>query len=168
MVQVLQQQDRRPTATLSASERASRSWITTVLHAPKSSRRTSPKRLGGPIATCRRPRHLLSPKAPAQGNDARGFGFLWNNGAPPLGDRARLYSTGSRPLPHRSRDAVPHIPPSPPNSAIRSGHSIRRCHRLRRPHWNRCRRNAPSRFDESRRSDNIDERVHRQASRTVN
>src|SRR5271157_5549774 len=76
MVQVLQQQDRRPTATLSASERASRSWITTVLHAPKSSRRTSPKRLGGPIATGRRPRHFLSPKAPAQGNDATDLRFL--------------------------------------------------------------------------------------------
>src|SRR5271166_3389372 len=87
MVRVLQQRDRHPTATLSASEQASRSWITTVLHAPKSSRRTSPKRLGGPIATCRRPHHLPSPKAPAQGNDATGLGFLWNNGAPLLGDR---------------------------------------------------------------------------------
>ena len=31
----------------------------------------------------------------------------------------------------------------PPNSTIRSGHSIRRCHHLRTPRWNRCRRNAP-------------------------
>ena len=88
MVRVLQQRDRRPTAILSASERASRSWITTVLHAPKSSRRTSPRRLGGPIATCRRTRHLLSPKAAAQGNDATGSGVLRNKGAPFLGDRA--------------------------------------------------------------------------------
>jgi tetratricopeptide (TPR) repeat protein len=38
----------------------------------------------------------------------------------------------------------------------------RRCQHLRTPRWNRCRRNAPSRFDESRRCDNIAERVHRQ------
>ena len=44
-------------------------WLTTVPHAPKSSRRTNPKKPDGPIATCRRPRHLLSPKAQAQGND---------------------------------------------------------------------------------------------------
>ena len=37
---------------------------------------------------------------------------------------------------------MPHIPPGPPNT-IRSGHSIRRCHHLRTPRWNRCRRNAP-------------------------
>jgi len=37
---------------------------------------------------------------------------------------------------------LPHIPPGPPNT-IRSGHSIRRCHHLRTPRWNRCRRNAP-------------------------
>jgi hypothetical protein len=33
--------------------------------------------------------------------------------------------------------------PGPPNSTIRSGHSTRRCHHLRTPRWNRCRRNAP-------------------------
>jgi len=38
---------------------------------------------------------------------------------------------------------LPHIPPGPPNSTIRWGHSIRRCHHLRTPRWNRCRRNAP-------------------------
>ena len=37
---------------------------------------------------------------------------------------------------------MPHSPPGPPNT-IRSGHSIRRCHHLRTPRWNRCRRNAP-------------------------
>jgi hypothetical protein len=74
MLRVLQPQDRRPIATLSGSRRASRFWLTTVPHAPKSSRRTSPKRPGGPIATCRRPRHPLSPKAQAQGNDGPALG----------------------------------------------------------------------------------------------
>ncbi len=69
MVRVLQHQDRRPIAILSGSRRASKFWLTTVPHAPKSSRRTNPKKPDGPIATCRRPRHLLSPKAQAQGND---------------------------------------------------------------------------------------------------
>src|SRR5271165_7368696 len=87
MVRVLQHQDRRPIATLSGSRRASRFWLTTVPHAPKSSRWASPKRPGGPIATCRRPRHLLSPKAQAQGNDGPALGFLGNKGAPLLGDR---------------------------------------------------------------------------------
>src|SRR6266446_2524984 len=59
------QRDRRPTAIPSRSRRAFRFWITTVRRAPKLSRRTSPKRPGGPIATCHRPRRLLSPKAPA-------------------------------------------------------------------------------------------------------
>ena len=68
-----QQRDRRPTATPSRSRRAFRFWITTVRRAPKLSRRTSPKRPGGPIATCLRPRRLPSPKAPAQGNDATGL-----------------------------------------------------------------------------------------------
>src|SRR5580704_11843410 len=88
MVRVLQHQDRRPIATLSGSRRASRFWLTTVPHAPKSSRRTSPKRPGGPIATCRRLRHPLSPKAQAQGNDGPALGFLGNKGAPLLGDWA--------------------------------------------------------------------------------
>src|SRR5258708_922382 len=70
VVQVLQERDRYPTAIPSGSRRAFRSWITTVLHALKLSRRTSPKSPGGPIATCLRPRHLLSPKAPARGNNA--------------------------------------------------------------------------------------------------
>ena len=48
---------------------SSRFWLTTVPHAPKSSRRTRPKKLGGPTVTCRRPRRLLSPKAQAHGND---------------------------------------------------------------------------------------------------
>jgi len=73
MVRVLQHQDSRPIATLSESRRASRFWLTTVPRAPKSSRRTGPKRPGGPIATCRRPRRLLSPKAQAQGNDGPAF-----------------------------------------------------------------------------------------------
>ena len=138
------------------SRRASRFWLTTVPHAPKSSRRASPKRPGGPIATCRRPRHLLSPKAQAQGNDGPALGFLGNKGAPLLGDRApAVFRRLQTICPHRSRGALPHIPPGPPNSTIRSGHSIRRCHHLRTPRWNRCRRNAPSRFDESRRCDNI-------------
>ena len=81
-VRVLQHQDRRPIATLSGSRRASSFWLTTVPHAPKSSRRTSSKRPGGPIATCRRPRHLLSPKAQAHGNDGPALGFLGNKGAP--------------------------------------------------------------------------------------
>jgi hypothetical protein len=59
------------------------------------------------------------------------------------GNAPRPYSVGGRPLPPRSRDALPHIPPGPPNSTIRSGHSIRRCRHLRTPRWNRCRRNAP-------------------------
>src|ERR1700720_2539563 len=88
MVRVLQHQDRRSIAILSGSRRASSFWLTTVPHAPKSSRRTSPKRPGGPIATCRRPRHLLSPKAQAQGDDGPALGFLGNKGAPLLGDRA--------------------------------------------------------------------------------
>jgi hypothetical protein len=75
MVRVLQHQDRRSIAILSGSRRASSFWLTTVPHAPKSSRQTSPKRPGGPIATCRRPRHLLSPKAQAQGNDGPALGF---------------------------------------------------------------------------------------------
>jgi len=144
MVRVLQHQDRRSIAILSGSRRASSFWLTTVPHAPKSSRRTSPKRPGGPIATCRRPRHLLSPKAQAQGNDGPALGFLGNKGAPLLGDRApAVFPSAVDHCPHRSRDALPHIPPGPPNSTIRSGHSIRRCHHLRTPRWNRCRRNAP-------------------------
>ena len=170
MVPVLQQRDRRPTATLFASERASRSWITTVLHAPKSSRRTSPKRLGAPIAICRRPHHLLSPKAQARENDATGLGFLsWGPAGaadppwmkpwvgrcpgesrdPYIPARAaerwtpafagEAFDTVCRqgpgpgrlpPVadhrPRRSRAALPHIPPGPPNRMIRSGHSIRR------------------------------------------
>jgi hypothetical protein len=67
---VLRQRDKGPTATLSGSRRASRFWLTTVRHAPKSSQQTSPRRLGGPTATCRRPLHLLSLKALLPGNDA--------------------------------------------------------------------------------------------------
>jgi hypothetical protein len=99
MVRVLQHQDRRSIAILSGSRRASSFWLTTVPHAPKSSRRTSPKRPGGPIATCRRPRHLLSPKAQAQGNDGPALGFLGNKGAPLLGDRAPAVFRRSRLLP---------------------------------------------------------------------
>ena len=71
MVQVLQHRDRRPIATLYGSRRASRFWLTTVPHAPKLSRRMTPKQPGGPTATCRRPRHPLSPKALARGNNGR-------------------------------------------------------------------------------------------------
>jgi hypothetical protein len=71
--QIANAADRRPTATPSRSRRAFRFWITTVHRAPKLSRRTSPKRPGGPIATCLRPRHLLSPKAPVQGSDVTGL-----------------------------------------------------------------------------------------------
>ena len=53
IVPVLQQRDRHPTAIPSISRLAFRSWVTTVLHALKLSRRTSSKRPGGPIATCR-------------------------------------------------------------------------------------------------------------------
>jgi len=98
MVRVLQHQDRHPIATLSGSRRASRFWLTTVPHALKSSPRASPKRPGGPIATCRRPRHLLSPKAQAQGNDGPALGFLGNKGAPLLGDRTPAGSTRPRRL----------------------------------------------------------------------
>ena len=73
MVQVVRQRDKHPSATLSGSGRASRFWLGTVRRAPKSLRPTSPRRLGGPTATCRRPRHLLSPKALVPGNDATGF-----------------------------------------------------------------------------------------------
>jgi hypothetical protein len=69
MVRVLQQRERRRTAVPSGSRPASRSWTVTVLHAPKSLRRTSPNRPAGPTPTCHRPRHPPSPKAPAQGND---------------------------------------------------------------------------------------------------
>jgi hypothetical protein len=69
MVQVLRHQDRRPIVTPSGSRRASRFWLTTVPHVPTSSRQTSPKRPGGLIATCRRPRQPLSPKAQAQENE---------------------------------------------------------------------------------------------------
>jgi hypothetical protein len=72
-VRVIRHRDKRPTATPSGSRQASKSWLATVRHAPKSSRPTSRRRLGGPIAICHRPRHLLSPKAPARGNDATGF-----------------------------------------------------------------------------------------------
>jgi len=99
MVRVLQHQDRRPIATLSGSRRASRFWLTTVPHALKSSRRTSPKRPGGPIATCRRPHRLLSPKAQAQGNEGPALGFLGNKGAALLGDRAPAVFRRSRLLP---------------------------------------------------------------------
>jgi hypothetical protein len=68
MVRVLQQRERRPTVVPSRSRSASRSWTVTVLHAPKSLRRMSPNRPAGPIP-CHRPRHPLSPKVPAQGND---------------------------------------------------------------------------------------------------
>ena len=98
MVRVLQHQDRRPIATLSGSRPASRFWLTTVPHAPKSSRRTSPKRPGGPIATCRRPRHLLSPKAQARGNDGPALGFLGTKAPRSSVTRPRPYSVGSRPL----------------------------------------------------------------------
>jgi hypothetical protein len=119
MVRVLQHQDRRPIATLSGSRRASSFWLTTVPHALKSSRRASPKRPGGPIATCRRPRHLLSPKAQAQGNDGPALGF-WGTKAPRSSVTGpRPYSVAADYCPHRNRDALP--PPGPPNSTIRSG-----------------------------------------------
>src|SRR5262249_30235802 len=59
------------TVTTSESRPAFRFWITTVRRAPRSSRRTKPKRPGGPIATCLQPHHPLSPKVPPRANDGR-------------------------------------------------------------------------------------------------
>jgi hypothetical protein len=115
-----QQRDRRPTAIPSRSGRAFRFWITTVRHAPKLSRRTNPRRPGGLIATCLRPRHLLSPGAPAQG-PAQG------NDAPVLSGSTRSFSPFSAPrMEICAEDSRPSTPTPSPRLSWISGARFRR------------------------------------------